>query len=142
MVAYRLFFLDANGVMQARQEVEAESDTRAVTLSSLLWQACSDTYAGYELWSGARCVVRATDGIATIPPPSLDEFAEEVQERVLARDRATPTRALAPFSSLFRHGHMRICRAEPEEHVCPTTTFAALSTGASAPKRRAPWRSK
>ena len=84
MTAYRLFFLDRNGAIQAREEFAAASDDDALILASVVWEACSETYSGYELWSFARRVVSAPDGIGMIPPPRLDELDVERQERVLA----------------------------------------------------------
>lgn len=86
MSDYRLFFLDDKGAIQARQEFVAEQDLAAVILSSLVWQACSDVYAGYDLWCFNRRVVCALDGIGLIPPPLLEQTAREMQERILVME--------------------------------------------------------
>lgn len=110
MSDYRLFFLDQQGTIQARQEFAAEHDLAAITLSSLVWQACSDVYAGYELWSFSRRVVCALDGIGLIPPPLLEQAAREMQELILvmecelqrSRWRVAKSRRLAEAAEVLR----------------------------------------
>lgn len=110
MSDYRLFFLDEKGAIQARQEFVAEQDLAAITLSSLVWQACSDVYAGYELWCFSRRVVCALDGIGLIPPPLLEQTAREMQERILAMEcelqrsrwRVAKSRRLAEATETIR----------------------------------------
>lgn len=84
MDSYRLFFLDRQGAIQAREDFAAADDTEALILASVVWEACSETYCGYELWSFARRVVSAPDGVGMIPPPLLDALGVAHQERVLA----------------------------------------------------------
>jgi len=85
---YRLFFVDHQGAIQAREDFRARSDGEALTLCSLLFEACSDTYAGYELWSLGRRVVCASNGIGLIPLPLLEEVSRDHQEAVLALEES------------------------------------------------------
>lgn len=83
MAGYRLYFIDGKGSFQARQDFTAESDADAVTISSLLWQACSDCYRGYELWDRGRCVAQPQSGVAPMPLPRLEDIPPSILERVL-----------------------------------------------------------
>jgi hypothetical protein len=39
---FRLYFLNETGRIAAREEFQAEDDQRAITITSLLFDACSD----------------------------------------------------------------------------------------------------
>jgi hypothetical protein len=82
MTAYRLYFLDAKGAIQARQDFAASSDTEAKTIGVLLWQACADCYYGYELWQTTRRLARESDDTAA-PPPAIERIGKYMQKRVL-----------------------------------------------------------
>lgn len=81
MAAYRLYFLNSQNAIQARQDFAAENDGDARIIGELLWQACTDCYQGYELWQTARRIARAI-GIPT-RTPAVDGIGRELQERVL-----------------------------------------------------------
>jgi GAF domain-containing protein len=83
MTAYRLYFLDAHGAIQARQEFPAENDAQAKLVSDSLWRACDECYPDYELWQEARCLGRGkgSDTIAAAPLPRDDDAV--LQARVL-----------------------------------------------------------
>ena len=83
MVPYRLYFLDAEGAIQARQEFAADNDAQAKLISATLWRACDESYPDYELWQATRCLGRGNgDSGETIA--ALLEFEDAlVQMRVL-----------------------------------------------------------
>lgn len=83
MAGYRLYFVDGKGSFQARRDFTADSDSEALTISGLLWQACSDCYPSYELWSLGRLVTQRQDGVATLPPPRLEDIPRPILQRVL-----------------------------------------------------------
>jgi hypothetical protein len=83
MAGYRLYFVDGKGSFQARRDFTAESDSEALTIGGLLWQACSDCYPGYELWSLGRHVALPPDGLATTTLPRLEDIPQPILERVL-----------------------------------------------------------
>jgi hypothetical protein len=84
---YRLFFLDRNGAVEARDEFEADSDGAALLIAAQLFDACSEPYADYELWAGARRL--ASPGPDGPPAASLDddEMARSVEMVVVERER-------------------------------------------------------
>jgi len=77
---YRLYFLDAKGAIQAREEFSAPSDADANFISNAVADACSGSHAGYEVWSFARRVVTGTE---TKPVPSWSDISRNRQERIL-----------------------------------------------------------
>jgi hypothetical protein len=54
MADYRVFFLDAGNAIQARDEFQVDTDAAAITIADWVFEACSEKYAGYELWCGTR----------------------------------------------------------------------------------------
>ncbi len=54
MPNYQILFTGKDTATQIRDEFIAESDTTAVLVADWLFDACSETFASYELWSGAR----------------------------------------------------------------------------------------
>lgn len=90
MAAYRLYFLDTKGAIQARQDFAADNDVQAKLISGTLWHACDESYPDFELWQATRCLGRANrDSGATIasPPGYDDAIAQmrvlELEERLL-----------------------------------------------------------
>jgi len=53
---YRIFFHDAVGDIVGRQDFEAEDDGMALTIATLLFDACSDVSHNFELWESTRLV--------------------------------------------------------------------------------------
>ncbi len=82
MTVYRLYFLDAKGAIQARQDFTADSDSDATTIGALLWQACADCYQGYELWQTTRRLARESDSTAPAPP-AIERIGSHLQKSVL-----------------------------------------------------------
>ena len=80
MPGYRLYFIDGKGSIQARQDLAAENDAEALTIAHILWQACSDCYAAFELWCLGRRV--AFDGGAA-RLTSLEAMPQDLLQRVL-----------------------------------------------------------
>jgi hypothetical protein len=80
---YRLFLLDEKGAIQARQELIAEDDETAIALSTIICEACSECYVGYELWSFDRMVMRATESVGKVAQVALSDITRDMQERVL-----------------------------------------------------------
>ena len=83
MKDYRLYFLDGRGSIEARQEFRAEDDAEAKILAALLFDACSDTCAGYEVWSDARLVVSTHAGFGTSGTSCTPENVSETLQRNL-----------------------------------------------------------
>jgi len=54
MPSYQILFTGKNTATQIRDEFSAESDTTAILVADWIFDACSETFASYELWSGAR----------------------------------------------------------------------------------------
>jgi len=100
MAEYRIFFLDSKGAIEARQELHAEDDDTAIALSTILFQACSETYSGFELWSFDRRVVAATPGVGKLAEIVLDEITRDMQQRVL------------DFEDVIQRSHWRVARSK------------------------------
>jgi hypothetical protein len=107
MAAYRLYFLDAKGAIQARQDFAAEDDREAMTIAGLLWQACVDCYEGYELWQRTRRVARARVDSNPASPPAIDHIGREMRQRLLELQEAL-------LSSHWRAAHSAALRAATE----------------------------
>lgn len=90
MTAYRLYFLDANGGIQARQDFVAEDDGEAHAISGLLWRACADCYRGYELWQTTRRIAHEsmTSLSAAFAAPAIDQLGRNLQMRLLELQEA------------------------------------------------------
>lgn len=58
MPRYRLYFLDAQGAIQAREDFEAADDSVAIAVFELVCRGCSDVCTACELWQGERVVVQ------------------------------------------------------------------------------------
>jgi len=100
MAEYRIFFLDRRGAIEARQELRAEDDERAIALSTIVFQACSETYSGFELWSFDRRVMAATPGVGKVAEIALEESTREMQQRVLN------------FEETIQRSHLRVARSK------------------------------
>ena len=84
MGAYRLYFLDRKGAIEAHQDFIADSDTEAKTTGSMLWRSCADCFQGYELWEGQRRLAREGGNHTPVSPPPIDGIAPHLQKRLLA----------------------------------------------------------
>ena len=84
MSGYRLYFVDENGAIQAREEFEAPDDDLALAASDLVSRACSDTCHSYELWHGGRQVIAFGASRANCPMGLTDEQTVAVQRITLA----------------------------------------------------------
>lgn len=100
MTEFRIFFLDAKGAIEARQELYADSDETAIAISALVYEACSDTYSGFELWSFDRRVVAANPGVGKIAEFVLDDITRDMQERVLE------------FEDTIQRSHWRVAHSK------------------------------
>jgi hypothetical protein len=85
VVGYRLYFLDANSRIQARQDFVAEDDGEAQMIGRLLWRACADCYEGYELWQTARRLAyESTASLsAAFAVPSIEQIDCNLQNHLL-----------------------------------------------------------
>ena len=68
MVEYRVFLLAAKGAIEARHEFVADDEASALLIARCLFDACSDSCAGYELWSGRNRLAKFLPGAATGRP--------------------------------------------------------------------------
>ena len=78
MAGYRIYLLDAYGVIAAREDFRADDDELAQNICESLLDACAEHCVGYELWCGTRRVILLAKGPAA--PPSLETFSRQVQE--------------------------------------------------------------
>ena len=84
MTWFRLYFLDTKLQIAARDDFEAEDEELAVTIARLLYDACSDRSAGFELWRGTH---RLTPGRTEEPVNrGAGELGSELQNIVLERE--------------------------------------------------------
>lgn len=97
---YRLFFLDGRAGIQARHEFLAENDAEAKMLAALLFDACSDICAGYELWNYARQIVSTRTGLGMSGRPLTPESISEEWQRYLL-----------DLEEAFRRSHWRLAKS-------------------------------
>jgi len=84
MTWFRLYFLDTKLQIAARDDFEAEDEELAVTIARLLYDACSDRSAGFELWRGTH---RLTPGRTEEPVNrGAGELGSELQNIILERE--------------------------------------------------------
>jgi hypothetical protein len=100
MAEYRIFFLDGKGAIEARQELRAENDDTAIALSTMVFQAFSETYSGFELWSFDRRVMAATPGVGKLAEIVLDDITRDMQQRVL------------DFEETIHRSHLRVAHSK------------------------------
>ena len=82
---YRLYFLDGNDHIAARDEFKADNDHTAIAVAEVLHDACSDRSPGFELWEGARRLARnSCEGL--VQPRQEVELTLAMQEMVLERE--------------------------------------------------------
>jgi len=66
MSGYRLYFLSEAQRIAAREEFEADSDERAITIAHQRYNARLEFNSGFELWCGDRLVFPKQDkGLAS-----------------------------------------------------------------------------
>lgn len=80
MAEYRIYFLDSNGHIQARQGFVAENHTDAIESSAFVFDACSDCCVSYELWSGNQLVLQNS---TKLPLTQVESLSAAMQLRVL-----------------------------------------------------------
>jgi hypothetical protein len=56
MMDYRFYLFDVAGHIAAFEDISDKRMFEAVQLAEALYEACSDTYGGFELWAGTKCV--------------------------------------------------------------------------------------
>ena len=86
MVSYRLYFMDMQNRIIARDEFEAKDDRRAVAVAVLLHDAFSDCSPRFELWQGARRLVPEAPHAPAKPTQCLTDVTLRMQETVLERE--------------------------------------------------------
>jgi hypothetical protein len=137
MTACHLYFLTAQGAIQARQEFAAENDAQAKRISDTLWRACDECYPDYELWQEARCLGRGKGGdtIAAAPLPREDDAilqarVLELGERLLdSHWRVAQSQQLLAAVEALRRGSGR-----PSPPLFRITTWCATSSARLAPR--------
>ncbi|HXR87521.1 MAG TPA: hypothetical protein VN728_11135 [Stellaceae bacterium] len=77
MAEYRLYFLDDEGHIQARQGFVAADDADAIESSAFVFDACSDRCVSYELWSGTQLVVQSCSRMPMIRFESLSAARQD-----------------------------------------------------------------
>lgn len=100
MAEYRIFFLDGKGAIEAREERFAENDDIAIALSTIVFQACSETYSGFELWCFDRRVTAATPGLGRLAEIVLEDVTRDMQQRVL------------DLEGTIHRSHLRVARKQ------------------------------
>jgi len=91
MADYRVYFLGGKKDIRARDEFQAESDAAALLIAGWAFDACSEFYAGYELWAGTRKLIPEGDTLepqAKCDGLSSAELSRSVQQIVADRERA------------------------------------------------------
>lgn len=140
MPAYRIYFLDTKGRIQARQDFAAESDAQARTISGAVYQACAECYQDYELWQATRCLVRG-DGRSRLIPAQMPEDSDiSLQTRVLELEelllnshwRVARSEALLAAAETLRrrfdgHGTATLTHSEIVRYICGKTGAAMMS---------------
>src|SRR5690348_13100135 len=83
---YRIYFRDGGGIC-GRDDVDAEDDGTALTIAEFLFEACSDSCNGFEVWHKTRQVWDRANSLprATL---SLTELSLKTQAQVLEREDA------------------------------------------------------
>lgn len=95
---FYIYLLDEAGRTRAGDSFAARSYLEAADTAAILYEACSDAFAGYELWCGHHRLLR------TLAPPAAasDEFqrlAAEHQEEVVALEESLKDASLEARTS-------------------------------------------
>jgi hypothetical protein len=100
MTEFRIFFLDGKGAIEARQELYAEDDETAIALSAIIFETCSETYSGFELWNFDRRIMAANPGVGKLAQFALDDITRDMQQRVL------------DFEDAMQRSHWRVAHSK------------------------------
>ncbi len=124
MADYRIFFLDDRGSIIARDEFSADFDGAAVVVSDGLFDACSDHFGGYELWSGSRRVTSVgSEAVSLWRGASPNEISQSIQLVIAERERvlldsgwtiARSTRLLAEAKKLHELLNLSVPAPRPK----------------------------
>ena len=80
---YRVYLLDQNNHITAAETFSAADDAEAVEVAVSLHDACSDAFAGVEVWCGPKCVLPAGHERSAPIVPRLEDVVEARQNNVL-----------------------------------------------------------
>ena len=69
---FRFYLLDAASRIRAAESFSAANDAEAAQVALTTYDACSDVFAGYELWRGNACI--AGDARPARPAPRLNAW--------------------------------------------------------------------
>ncbi len=76
---YRLYLLDAVDRISAAESFSVAGDRAASEVAAYIFDSCSDTFKGYELWQGAHRIAR---GIAMPAIPEREAKIREHQDTI------------------------------------------------------------
>ncbi|HKT18645.1 MAG TPA: hypothetical protein VJR47_11425 [Stellaceae bacterium] len=85
MSSYRLYLLDGQRAISAREDFTATSDDEAIECAAVVFNACSDACSGYEVWSGSRKLVGGATAISSL---TVDGLRAARQERAIKIEEA------------------------------------------------------
>lgn len=93
MSDYRIFFLRADGSIDARHDFRAPDDVAALQIMAVIGEASADEHHGLMLWAGTRRLFEthetpAADGGGSRFRGLSDVLAEDTQRRVLENEEA------------------------------------------------------
>ena len=84
---YRLYFVDENGVIQARGEFAATHDDAAIIAAELVSRACAKACHAFELWQGDRQVLAFDESRASTVEP-VDRQTLDIQQITLTLEES------------------------------------------------------
>lgn len=118
MARYQIVFSEKGEKGQLRDEFTADSDTAAILVADWLFDACSDIFESYELWSGSRHFIPLSQmGITGISLAVRTHAgtSRNVQEIVADRERVMMDshRAIARSRRLLQESRKLSALLEP-----------------------------
>jgi GAF domain-containing protein len=130
---FRLYFLDGKGSITTRHDFHAETGDEAMEFAAVVFNACSDRTAGYEVWSGKQRLIQS---LTTNSVARLDALRGARQERVIElkealgdtlRAAAQSRRAAKSVSALPRPALDPITPEQILRYICAATGTEMLS---------------
>jgi hypothetical protein len=117
MSEYRIYFLNSEGHIRAREEFAATDDRDALKIAVVLIDLCSDVYNHFMLWSGSREVWDSTTKAfvsetpiraADLPLPMQQRVADIAEaildsHRAISRSKTLLADDISPAAEERRH---------------------------------------
>jgi len=80
---YRYYLLDCDDHIKAAETFSAPDDVMARETAKLVYDACDDEFAMYELWRGAEFVAKGSDRANAAGGIGLSDVVSARQENIL-----------------------------------------------------------